>query len=478
MSLQFGHITKAHILSVDDSLVIRNQLHRTLSNAEGCEFQLSDSEDGVQALQWLTSCHPRELPDLILLDRNMPFISGDEFIQILRRDPNWQNIPIIFLTTQSEVEDIVRGLSELQADDYLSKPFNEVELIARIKALLRIKEAEQQARKLSQELQKSLEVQKQQYLELMSTKNQLAEAETTARMTSAFERFVPKEFLKRIAPEGIENIRLGQVEWEFITILFADIRAFTTLSEGLSPQELMNFLNSYLMRMNEPISRNHGFVDKFIGDGIMALFGEPGRSIPMQALDGVKAAVEMQLALNQYNEHRASSGHPPIKIGIGLHSGNVVFGTIGSESRMDSTVLGDAVNLASRLESLNKYFKTQVLFSETTFNLLHDQQHSLLMREIDKVAVKGKREAFSVYEAFDGNPPALIEQKLKMRNQYQEGLYYYQQRNFTEALKLFVECQDLCPTDIATAMHLDRCERFAQVPPPENWDGVFHAVDK
>ena len=136
------------------------------------------------------------------------------------------------------------------------------------------------------------------------------------------------------------------------TILFSDIRSFTDLSETMTPNELMKFLNSYLKFMSEPIRINHGFVDKFIGDAIMALFDQPGKPDAIEARDAVRSGLEMQASLVRFNKFREKQNYPPTQIGIGIHSGPVVIGTLGSESRMDSTVLGDAVNLASRLEFL------------------------------------------------------------------------------------------------------------------------------
>ena len=175
-------------------------------------------------------------------------------------------------------------------------------------------------------------------------------------LKNTFKKFVPVQFLNRIASQGIENIELGKAQNEIITILFSDIRSFTNLSENITPQELLNFLNAYFRRMNQSIHDNHGFVDKFIGDAIMALFDLPEKSDEEEAMYGVKAAIDMQLTLKEYNRERDRAGYIPVNMGIGVHSGPVVIGTVGSEDRMDSTVLGDSVNMAARLEGLTKYY--------------------------------------------------------------------------------------------------------------------------
>jgi len=180
-------------------------------------------------------------------------------------------------------------------------------------------------------------------------------------LRDTFKKFVPRQFLDRLATKGLGNIALGEADSGVVTILFADIRSFTTLSETLSPQELLNFLNTYFERMNAPIHANGGFIDKFIGDAIMGLFIDEDPSIG--ARNAVRSSLDMLASLHSLNEQRKRTGDAPISIGLGIHTGETVIGTVGSDDRMDSTVLGDAVNLASRIESLTKQFGAQILIS-------------------------------------------------------------------------------------------------------------------
>ena len=251
---------KAKILIIDDSKTIRFQVRKILESEEENQFEILEAEDGVSALENVVRLEKDSLPDLILLDRNMPRMNGDEFIRIFKNDPTWKHIPVLFLTTHGEIEELVRGLTELQAEDYLGKPFNPSELMARVKSLLRVRFAEKETLSLNSQLSDSLEKQKQQYEELKQTRIELAETAAVASMTRVFEKFVPREFLDRIAKTGIENISLGHAESDIITILFSDIRSFTDLSETMTPDELMKFLNSYLKFMSEPIRINHRFV--------------------------------------------------------------------------------------------------------------------------------------------------------------------------------------------------------------------------
>lgn len=226
--------------------------------------------------------------------------------------------------------------------------------------------------------------------ELKRAKVQLAESEKVAKMTEIFEKFVPRQFLDKVATEGLENIKLGSGESSFTTILFSDIRSFTSFSEGLKPQELLNFLNAYFQRMNEPIRVHGGVVDKFVGDAILALFDANHSDPSISAEEAVMAAMEMRKALSLYNQHRANCGYQPIAAGIGIHSGQAVIGTVGTHDRMDSTVLGDTVNAAARLEGLTKQYGVNLIVSYETFRLLNIWDR-LEYRILDLVRVFGKK---------------------------------------------------------------------------------------
>ncbi len=208
----------------------------------------------------------------------------------------------------------------------------------------------------------------------------------------SFERFVPNKFILAIAPQGIENIAVGVASMRTMTILFCDIRGYTSMSESMQPLEIFAFLNEYLACMSQAINEAGGFIDKYIGDAIMALFDH-------ETTDGaVKAAILMQQALKQFNNQRSQNGLPKIAVGIGIHRGEVVMGTVGFISRIDSTVVGDAVNIASRVEGLTKQYGCEILVTESVvLGLSHPELYSL--RLVDQsVKVKGKDEAIAIYE--------------------------------------------------------------------------------
>ncbi|MEE3719490.1 adenylate/guanylate cyclase domain-containing protein [Tumidithrix elongata RA019] len=207
----------------------------------------------------------------------------------------------------------------------------------------------------------------------------------------SFERFVPEKFLKAIAPQGIENIKVGEFSEREVSILFADIRDYTAMSEKMTPMEVFDFLNEYLDCMGRAIERSGGFIDKYIGDAIMAIFDDE------YADRALNAAIDMLDALKEFNRDRAQRGLVNIDIGIGIHHGKVIMGTVGFRSRIDSTVIGDAVNLASRIESLTKYYKSQILVTSSVIDALH-QSDRFDLRIVDSAAkIKGKENAITLY---------------------------------------------------------------------------------
>ena len=232
-------------------------------------------------------------------------------------------------------------------------------------------------------------------------------------------------------------------------MLFADIRDFTTLSESITPEDNFKFINAYLTRMEPVIVAHQGFIDKYIGDAIMALFSG-------NADDALKAGIAMLHQLAEYNQHRANSGYVPIQIGIGINTGSLMLGTVGGQNRMDTTVISDAVNLASRLEGLTKKYGVSLLISHHTFAQLEDV-NQYAFRIIDRVQVKGKSADVSVYEVFDADPPKLREGKLITKTAFEEALLHYNLHSFTYAERLFEEVLRLNPEDRVAQIYLERC---------------------
>ena len=213
----------------------------------------------------------------------------------------------------------------------------------------------------------------------------------------SIERFVPHAFLAIIGKPSIVEVELGDNKRQNMTVLFSDIRNFTTLSEKMTPDENFAFINAYLERMGPVIRDHNGFIDKYIGDAIMALFGN--------ADDALRAGLAMLGALDGFNAERRAAGLEPIAIGVGLNTGSLMMGTIGEKHRMDGTVISDAVNLASRVESLTKDYHVGLLISQYTYEQLADPG-AYDIRPIDVVVVKGKTRPVAIFEVFERNAPA------------------------------------------------------------------------
>lgn len=275
-------------------------------------------------------------------------------------------------------------------------------------------------------------------------------AEEQKQFSSSFSRFVPTEFLYHLGKDDIRQVDLGDQVQKRMTVLFADIRSFTEFSETLTPKENFDFLNSYLQRVGPIIRHNNGFIDKFIGDAVMALF-------PYDINDAVKAAVEMQEAIRIYNSHRAKCGYIPIEVGIGIHTGNLTLGILGEHKRMEGTVISDAVNLASRIEGITKLFSARIVISAETFIEASDTL-GFHYRLLDRVNIKGKTESVFVVEVLDGYDPEKAKRLIETKDDYTLALDAYRREDFEEAMDGFTSLLDKNPDDSVSRLFWERCK--------------------
>ncbi|OCR02380.1 guanylate cyclase [Oscillatoriales cyanobacterium USR001] len=410
------------ILIVDDEPV---NIQVLINNLSVLKYEVTQATNGFEALEIIKNGFR---PDLILLDVMMPRMSGYEVCQILREKFPAIELPIVMLTAKNQVTDLVEGFNS-GANDYLSKPFSKSELLARIKTHIRL-----------------------------------------AKINAAYGRFVPHEFLNFLGQESIVDVKLGDQIQKEMTVMFSDIRSFTTLSEGMSPEENFAFLNDYLSRVSPVIRANNGFIDKYIGDAIMALF-------PESANDAVAGAIAMQKQVNIYNEERKQLGYLPISIGVGLHTGSLMLGTIGSQERMESTVIADAVNLASRLEGLTKLYGAGILISHKTLCCL-DYTEDQKFRFLDRVMVKGKKAAVAIFEVFDGDAEEQNRLKTLTQARFEVAVFLYYQQQFDEAKMIFQEVLMINPQDKAAMLYVKRCEKYQQYGVPEGWEGIEELQEK
>jgi adenylate cyclase len=270
------------------------------------------------------------------------------------------------------------------------------------------------------------------------------------QLNEAFSRFVPRQFLQLLDKQTIIDIQQGDSVAKEMSILFSDIRDFTKLSEKMTPEDNFKFINGYLSRMEPAIIQNHGFIDKYIGDAIMALFSA-------SADDALNAAIAMLKTLADYNATRQLLERPPIQIGIGINTGKLMLGTVGGNFRMDGTVISDAVNLASRLEQLTKIYGVPLLISHYTLSQLQEPMNFAL-RWIDRVKVKGKSTKVAVFEVFDADPIEMKQAKLATKPLFEKALVLYHSGFLNEAKQLFEECLRENDRDRVIQIYLIHCQ--------------------
>jgi adenylate cyclase len=298
----------------------------------------------------------------------------------------------------------------------------------------------------------------------------LTEGRERAKTRKVLEGYVSPSVAQQVM-ENSALLNLGGEEKD-LTVIFSDIRGFTTMSEQFDAGELTNFLNEYFTPMTAIIFEHGGTLDKYMGDAIMAFFGAPGE-MEDHADKGMIAALEMVDCLHALNERWWARGLPGIDIGIGLNSGSMRVGNMGSTQRMDYTVLGDNVNLGSRLEGINKQYGTRVIVSEETVNR---SSGAVFFRELDAVRVKGKLAPVRIFEVVGQGEPD--EETAAWIDAYQAGLLAYRSQNWAEAIHQFETVLDHRDDDLASRVFIERARSLQANPPGDDWDGVFTMTSK
>jgi signal transduction histidine kinase/DNA-binding response OmpR family regulator len=409
------------ILVVDDEpvnlQVLENQLHIegfTVVKASNGEEALFLLEKGLQA-------------DAVVLDVMMPKLSGYEVTRRIRAMKS-ARVPIVLLTAKGREEDVVEGLAT-GANDYLVKPFNKGELVARLRTHL-----------------------------------------TLAKFDEAARRFVPFTFLELLGKQSLVDVALGEGVQREMSVLFADIRSFTTMAEELGPRRIFTTINRYLAHMQPAVHAHRGFINQVYGDGIMALFTGAAK-------DAVDASIAMQHALAKFNEEQRAQQGPEFRIGIGVNTGPLMLGTFGDLQRMECGVVSDTVNTAARVEGLTKMYGANALVGETTFSRL-DEKARVGLREVDRVIVKGKHEPTSIYEVVAADRDDVAEKKRATAADFAAGLASYRAARFDDAVTSFAKCVEACASDAASSIYLERCKGYAKNGAPVGFDGIARLETK
>jgi len=410
------------VLVVDDDPVNLRVLQQYLGSSG---YDVVSASSGAEALEVLD--RRRDLA-MVLLDVMMPRLDGYETCRRIRAKRSASELPVILLTAKNRVSDLEIGL-QAGANDYLVKPFSRQELLARMKSHLSL-----------------------------------------SRMGIASGRFVPQAVLKFLQRESIAELRLGDRVPLSLTVMFSDIRMYTTRLEGMTPEESFDFLGSYYERVGPIIEENGGIVNQFLGDGIMALFPGPPD-------DAVRAAIGMQHEIRQINAEGEGRGLAPISSGIGLHTGGVVLGIIGDKYRFSENVVSDTVNVASRVEGLTKTYGIRIAASGDTLSALR-QSDAVLHRFLDVVRLKGRKNPTLVYDLFGGDEEPERIRKTRTREPFEQALAAYRTERFQEASRLFSSVLAENAKDTAAELLRARCDHYAKHGVPLGWSGVEEMQSK
>jgi len=297
------------------------------------------------------------------------------------------------------------------------------------------------------------------------------EARTKRQISHLFGKYVPTELVEEMSKHPEQVVSMAGESRE-MSILFSDVRGFTTISEGLDPKELSQLMNEFLTPLSHVIYKHHGKVDKYMGDCIMAFWGAP-QPEPDHARNAILAGLEMLQTLQTLQPHFKERGWPEIRVGVGINTGKVSVGNMGSEARVAYTVMGDAVNLASRLEGITKQYGVAIMVGENTKNAVPD----FIYREIDDVRVKGKKEPVAIFEplGLKGQVDKTALEELKL---YQQALKLYRKQDWDQAELLLYNLQRMHPECKLYQVYVERITHFRNNPPASDWDGVFDFLTK
>jgi class 3 adenylate cyclase len=283
-------------------------------------------------------------------------------------------------------------------------------------------------------------------------------------------KFVPNEFISLLGKEVLTDLRLGDLAEKIVTVLFTDIRDFTSLSEKMTPQENFQFVSSFNERLGPVIRSHHGFINQYLGDSIMAIF-------PRHPEDALKAAIVMQKAVHDLNLERQSEGLPIIKAGIGMHTGPLIMGITGDEHRLDAATISDTVNTAARIESLTKYYRSPLLLSGDTLRQVSDQ-NKYHLRQLGKVQLKGKNNHLSIIECVNGYAADDLEKKIKTQEDFKTAMNFYKEQQFENALQAFQSVLEIDPDDKTAVFFMENTLKYLKTGVPDNWSGVEEMMSK
>lgn len=418
---------KPVIICVDDEKFILDTLNRQLQRHFGDAYDYEFAESAEEALDIINELSQSGCDVVMVLsDQIMPGMTGDKFlINVQKANP--KSIKIL-LTGQASLESAINIINNANLFRFLTKPWSEEDLLLTIEKGLK----------------------------------EYSLIEENAKQIEIFSQYVPKQFLECLSKKTILDVKLGDYIQRNMTILFSDIRNFTTISEKLSPEETYLFINSYLSYIEPAIRTNNGFIDKYIGDAVMVLFNDQK--------DAVKAAIDMQRAIVKFNKDNVGKVYCPLSIGTGLHTGNLLLGVVGVESRLQGTVTSEAVNLASRIQDISSFYGINIAVSE---DIIHDLQGmDISSRYLGKIRMKGITKEIEIFEILDPESDHFAKYKIETAQALKKGLSLFCDKKFKEACQQFDIVLKKNPDDKVARFYLERAEIHMTKGVPEAWCGV------
>jgi class 3 adenylate cyclase/DNA-binding NarL/FixJ family response regulator len=419
---------KPTILCVDDEDIVLRSLGEQLKNVFRVEYDIEIANSAEMAIEIVNDLRASkiELP-VIITDQVMPKMKGDELLShVYFLTPYTRSV---MLTGQANAQAVGNAVNRANLFRYMSKPWEREDLIITVKEAIR-----------SFYQDKSLE-EKNHLLLQVKDRLEFLNKELEKR-ANLFFNFVPVQFLKKLnVDQYTAHIESGKCIECNMTILFADLRSFTQISESMSPTETFQFIQQLFSSITPYVSKHAGFIDKFIGDAMMALFENPDECL--------KAAISIQEFLSQ-------APATNYNLGIGINTGAVVLGTVGGSDHMETTVMGDTVNTAERAEKLTRLYNVPLLITGKTYHALKIKTWNV--RLVDKTLVRGKHEILDIYEVLDGLPEPLKSKKLAILETFDEARHMYEQQEYVKARELFNRCLEKCPEDEVSRIYLARIQ--------------------
>ena len=429
-------MTRLAVLCVDDERIVLNglkdQLRRHFSDAALIETAES-GEEGLQVFDELRE-EGTEVP-VVISDQLMPGMKGEAFLaSIHERAPSTLSI---LLTGQATVQAVGEAVNRARLYRYLSKPWAETDLVMTVTEALR---TWRQGRELE------------------------TQREELRRAHAASLRFVPQELLALLGHERLVDVTFGDHAVRELSILFSDMRGFTAIIEGKAPADAFKFVNDYMQVLERPIREHDGFIVNIEGDAVLALF-------PADPDQAIRAGIASHRGLRRFNDARRADGEPPVRMGVGVHTGWLLLGTIGGDERLQCDVVGDAVNATSRIEALTKLYGTEMLVSDAAVDALADPG-AFRLREVDRVTVHGKSLPMTLYEVLDALEDDVAGQRLATQSDFSAGRAAFREGRLAEACAHFQRVHAQDPDDASAALHLRRCEHLEVAGLPVDWDGT------